>query len=144
MVEEPTEARRPRRRRTVKAIRHRAVDVGMVAQFDRFVAMSKEAGLAVQPQQASVRIAPPANRTRFLMYAAPEARDSGGGLRVWAGPQQFAEFFPHISEEKATDALGKYDDGFVAGEELDQRLDQIERFLTRRLSENSVLSDVRP
>ena len=130
-INEPTEASRPRRRYTVEAIRDRAVEVGVVVQFDRFVGMSKKAGLAVQPQRASVRIAPPANRTRFLMYAAPEARDSGGGLRVWAGPGQFAEFFPHINKKDATAALGRYEDGgFVAGVELDQRLDQIERFLT--------------
>ena len=139
-IEEPTEAPRPRRRYTVEAIRDRAVEVGVVAQFDRFVGMSKKAGLAVQPQRASVRIAPPANRTRFLMYAAPEARDSGGGLRVWAGPEQFAEFFPHISKKDATAALGRYEDGgFVAGKELDQRLEQIEQFLNenfRRLDDN--------
>lgn len=128
VVEEPTESPRPRRQYTVKAIRNEAINVGVVEQFDRFVAMSEEAGLAVQPQRWSVRIAPPADRRRFLMYAAPDRR---GGLGIWVGPATFAEFFPDISEEQATDALGTYDDGgFVAGVELDQRLDQIEQFLT--------------
>ena len=81
-----------------------------------------------------MRIAPPANRTRFLMYAQPRAGGSGGELGIWVGPKQFAEFFPHVSEEDAIDALGRYDAGaFLAGEALDKRLDQIERFLTDRL-----------
>ena len=108
-------------------------------QFDRFVNMALEAGLAVQPQRASVRIAPPTNRTRFLMYAQPRAGGSGGELGIWVGPKQFAEFFPHVDEETAIDALGRYDDGaFLAGEALDKRLDQIERFLTAKVQEPDV------
>ena len=82
-----------------------------------------------QPQRRSVRIAPPANRTRFLMYASPRAGAGGGGLSIWVGPKRFAEWFS-IDEDKATAALGKYDEGgFLGGKELDKRLDQIERFL---------------
>ena len=55
-----------------------AVHVGR--QFDRFVNMVQAAGLAVQPQRASVRIAPPKNRTRFLMYVQPHSGDGGGAL----------------------------------------------------------------
>ena len=105
-------------------------DVGVGEQFNRFVEMSEQAGLPVQPQRASVRIAPPANRTRFLMYAGPRAGASGGELGIWVGPRQFAEWFPHIDEEEATAALGKYGDGaYLAGEELNDQLKQIERFL---------------
>ncbi len=134
VVDEPTAPPPPRRRLTVESIRRRAVDVGVGKQFDRFVKMAEDAGLAVQPQPASVRIAPPANRTRFLMYAQPRAGGSGGELGIWVGPKQFAEFFPHVSEDDAINALGRYDDGaFFIGETLDRRLDQIERFLTDKV-----------
>ena len=139
VVDEPTKPPPPRRRLTVDPIRRWAVDVGVGKQFDRFVNMALEAGLAVQPQRASVRIAPPTNRTRFLMYAQPRAGGSGGELGIWVGPKQFAEFFPHVDEETAIDALGRYDDGaFLAGEALDKRLDQIERFLTAKVQEPDV------
>ena len=131
VIEEPAETPHERQRLTVEAIRQSAVDAGVAAQFDRFEKMSKAAGLAVQPQRASVRIAPPMNRTRFLMYAQPRAGSAGGELGIWVGPRQFAEFFDHVSEEDATDALGRYDDGgYLAGDALDERLDQIQRFLT--------------
>ena len=134
VVDEPTKPPASRRRLTVEAIHRWAVDVGVGKQFDRFVNMAMVAGLAVQPQRASVRIAPAANRTRFLMYAQPRAGGSGGELGIWVGPKQFAEFFPHVNEEDAIDALGKYDDGaFLAGEALDKRLDEIERFLTDKV-----------
>lgn len=134
VVEERTKPPSPGRRYTVEAIRRWAVDVGVEEQFDRFLKMAKEAGLAVQPQGASVRIAPAANRTRFLMYVQPRAGQSGGELGIWVGPKQFAEFFPHVREDDAIDALGAYDDGgYLSGEALDHRLDQIERFLTEKL-----------
>lgn len=133
VIEEPVEAPPQRRRLTVEAIRQRAVDAGVIPQFDRFVRISEAAGLAVQPQRASVRIAPPMNRTRFLMYAQPRAGSAGGELGIWVGPKQFADFFDHVSEEGATDALGRYDDGaYLSGDALDKRLDRIEQFLTEK------------
>ena len=130
VVDEPTEADGPNGY-AVETIRAYAEEVGVREQFDRFVKMSEEAGLPVQPQRASVRVAPPANRTRFLMYAGPRASASGGELGIWVGPGQFAEWFPHIDEDKAVAALGKYDDGaYLAGKALSDRLKQIERFLT--------------
>ena len=138
VVDEPTEPPPPSRRLTVEAIRRWAVDVGVGKQFDRFVNMAVEAGLAVQPQRASVRVAPPTNRARFLMYAQPRDGGGSGELGIWVGPKQFAEFFPHVNEEDAIDELGRYDDGsFLAGEALDKRLDQIERFLTGKLQQPS-------
>ena len=129
VVDEPTEPPVPRRRLTVDAIRRWAVDVGVGEQFDRFVRMAEAAGLAVQPQRASVRIAPPINRSRFLMYAQPHYGDHGGELRIHVGPKQFAEFFPHVDEREAIEALGKLDGACVGGETLDALLDRIERFL---------------
>ena len=111
--------------------------MGVGKQFDRFVNMALAAGLAVQPQRASVRVAPPTNRTRFLMYAQPNSGDSGGELRIHVGPKQFAEFFPHVDEREAIDALGKLDGACVGGEALDTLLDEIERFLTDKLQQPS-------
>ena len=119
-------------RYSVEAIHSMAIHLGVGNQLDRFVKMSERAGLRVQPQKKSVRIAPPTNRTRFLMYAGPQEGASGGELEIWLGPKAFAELFPHINEEEVTAALGKYEDGgTLAGEELNERLDQIENFLQK-------------
>lgn len=132
VVDEPTKPPAPRRRYTVDAIRDRASEAGVREQFDRFVQMSEQAGLPVQPQRASVRIAPPANRTRYLMYAGPRAGANGGGLEIWVGPERFAEWFSGIDEDEAVAALGRSEDGgYLAGDKLNERLDQIERFLTK-------------
>ena len=129
-VDEPERPPRPGRRLTVDAIRARAADAGVREQLDRFIEMSRRAGLAVQPHRRSVRIAPPSDRRRFLMYASPGARPSGGGLSIWVGPKRFADSFPDIDEEEATAVLGRYGDGgFLSGESLDKRLEQIEGFL---------------
>ena len=131
VVDEPTKPAPQKRRYTVETIRGLASEVGVREQFDHFVEMSEQAGLAVQPQRASVRIAPPANRTRFLMYARPHAGANGGELQIEVGPGRFAEWFPDIGEDEAATALGRYEDGaYLAGEKLDVRLKQIERFLT--------------
>ena len=135
VVDEPTEPPAPRRRLTVDAIRRSAVDVGVGQQFDRFVRMARQAGLAVQPQRASVRVAPPTNRTRFLMYAQPRLGEGGGELRIHVGPKQFAEFFSHIDEGEAIEALGSLDGKILGGQALDELLDQIERFLTDKLQQ---------
>ena len=131
VIDEPVKPSAPKQRRTVEAIRAMASEAGVVEQFDRFVQMSVQAGLPVQPQAASVRIAPPQNRTRFLMYAGPRAGANGGELGIWASPGRFAEWFSHIDEDQAVAALDSYDDGgYLAGDKLNERLDQIERFLT--------------
>ncbi len=73
VIDEPVKPSSPPRRFTVDAIRNLAADAGVGEQFDRFVDIAKAAGLPVQPQKSSVRIAPPTNRTRMLMYASPSA-----------------------------------------------------------------------
>ena len=82
-IDEPVKPPAPKRRYTVEAIRDLASQAGIREQFDRFVKMSEQAELPVQPQRASVRVAPPANRTRFLMYATPRAGANGGELGIW-------------------------------------------------------------
>ena len=140
VVKEPTprEPQAEQRKLTVEAIRKRAAAEGVAEQFDRFVKMSKDAGLAVQSQRASVRIAPPANRTRFLMYASPDS----GGLRVYTGPREFAEFYPkEITDDEAAEALGPDSPGgLLRGAELSARLDRIERFLIEKFPAEMVSS----
>ncbi len=126
VTEEQIEQRPRRPRRSVGGIHELARDAGVEAEFERFLKMSQKAGLAVQPYRWAVRIAPPANRTRYLMYARPE-RD---GIVLSAGPAEFAEFFPPLTEDEATTAIGPYERGVhLAGADLDARLDQIEAFL---------------
>ena len=126
VIEEQAEPPRPRPRLTVELIRRRAAEAGVAAQFERFVKMSENAGLAVQPQKQSVRIAPMANRTRYLMYARPES----GGIVLSAGATEFAEFFPRLTEEQAKAGISADRGGrHLSGAELDARLDQIEAFL---------------
>ncbi len=134
VVDEPAEPPAPRRKLTVEAIRRRAADAGVGEQFDRFVAMAKKAGLAVQPQPVSVRIAPPANRTRFLMYARPDFGDDGSKLHIGVGPKEFVEFFSDLDEREVVEALALDGSDWesTGGQELDATLDRIERFLTEK------------
>ena len=126
-VAEEGTRRAPRGRPTVKEIRARADEAGVAEPFDRFLGMAQRAGLKVQPHPLAVRIAPAGRRDRYLMYARPEA----GGIALSAGPAAFAEFFPPLTEDEATAALGPYEpEPRLAGAELDTRLDQIEAFLT--------------
>ena len=136
----------PRRKLTVEAIRRRAVDAGVVEQFDRFVAMVKRAGLAVQPQPLSVRIAPPANRTRFLMYARPDFDDDGGRLHIGVGPREFVEFFPDLDEREIVEALALSGSDWenAGGKELDATLDRIERFLMEKFPQRDTGGSWRP
>ena len=134
VVEESIKPPDPRPTWTVAKIRKIALKEGVVEQFDRFVGMSKDAGLAVQPQGASVRIAPPADRRRFLLYASPYR----GGMSIYTGPGEFAEFF-EVTQEDAAHALGPdTDGGFLAGAELEARLDRIEQFLTEQIQRQTV------
>ena len=121
----------PKRKYTVEAIRRQAEDAGVVEPFDQFVRMSEQAGLAVQPQRASIRIAPPQNRTRYLMYFHPYTDATSAGLWISVGGTQFLEFFPQIDEREAL-AVGHEKDGAkFSGQELEQRLDEIKEFLTK-------------
>ena len=119
--------RRAARQYSVEAIRQRAAEAGVQAQFDRLLEIVREADLHPRPYSLAVMIAPPANRTRYLMYARPEA----GGIVLSAGPEGFAEFFPPLTEDEATAAIGPYEHPapHLTGADLDARLDQIETFL---------------
>ena len=120
----PPRQRRPRR--TVDEIRELAREAGVEAQFNRFLKMSQDAGLALRPFTSAVMVAPPTARNRYLMLAKPER----AGIHMHAGPAKFAEFFPPLTEDDATAAIGPYDPrAHFIGADLDARLDQIEAFL---------------
>ncbi len=118
--------RQRRPRRTVDEIRELAREAGVEAQFNRFLKMSQDAGLALRPFTSAVMVAPPTARNRYLMLAKPER----AGIHMHAGPAKFAEFFPPLTEDDATAAIGPYDPrAHFTGADLDARLDQIEAFL---------------
>ena len=98
------------------------------------VKMVEKAGFSVQPQPLSVRIAPPANRTRFLMYARPDYGDAGGKLHIAIGPKEFVGFFADLDEREVVEAmaLSGSDWESAAGRGLDAILDRIKRFLTEK------------
>ena len=128
LIREATEedSRPERRRYSVEAIRQRAAEAGVEAQFDRFLAIVRVAGLYPRPYSLAVTIAPPANRTRYLMYARPEA----GDVVLSASPEAFAEFFPPLTPDEVSRRIGLPDEGVrLRGEDLDAALDQIEAFL---------------
>ena len=130
VVDEPARPSSPPRHFTVDAVRQRAVDAGVGRQFDRFVGIAEATGLKVKPNKLSVSIVPPANRTRMLIWAYPLASDGAGQLNFEVSPATFAEFFPHIDEREAADALSDLHKVYAGGDGLDALLDRIERFLT--------------
>lgn len=131
----------PQRKYTVEAIRRQAEDAGVVEPFDRFVSMSEQAGLAVQPQRASIRIAPPQNRTRYLMYVYPYTDATSAGLWISVGGTSFLEFFPQIDQRDALVVSHKVDGAKFSGKKLEQRLDEIEGFLTKNFPKANVDED---
>ena len=48
-------------------------------------------------------------------------------------PATFSEFFPHVDEREAADALSEFNKVYASGDELDAVLDRIERFLTEKV-----------
>lgn len=121
----------PKRKYTVEAIRRQAEDAGVAEPFDRFVRMSEQAGLAVQPQRASIMIAPPQNRTRYLMYFYPYTDATNAGLWISVGGTPFLEFFSEIDEREALEVSHEEVGAKFSGKKLEQRLDEIEEFLTK-------------
>jgi len=129
VIEEVTEPAPPKTKRTVEKIRQMAKDAGVEGQLKRFMQMSEEAGLAVVPQQMSIRIAPPSpHRRRYLMYASPYTDETTGigGMVISATGSEFIKYFPAIDQEKAKEF--KIDDRFTV-EKIEQALNRIRDFL---------------
>ena len=72
------------------------------------------------------------------MYARPHSGEDGGVLLIHVGPKEFAEFFRHINETEAIEDLKELDGKYLAGKDLDEALDQIERFLTDKVQQPTV------
>ncbi|MCY4219242.1 MAG: endonuclease NucS [Gammaproteobacteria bacterium] len=137
VIEEETKPDQQKSKRTVERIRQMAKDAGVGDQFDRFEKMSEEAGLSVQPQAMSIRIAPKVDRRRYLMYASPFTDEGTGGLVICATGSEFIKYFG-IDEEKAKnlDINGRF-----TGKEIDKPLNEIKTFL-EKIAENIRRSDL--
>lgn len=134
VIEEPVERPRPERKHTVEAVRKLAREAGVVEQLDRFMEMADQAGLAVQPQMTSIRIAPTKDKRRLLLYVEPmpDAKSAGNGkLHFYWAPDALKKYYG-IDEQEVEAGLGKLDDDRAAGgDRLEERLNQIQRFLTK-------------
>ena len=137
VIEEPVERPRPERKHTVDAVRKLAREAGVVEQLDRFMEMADRAGLAVQPQMTSIRISPTKDKRRLLLYAEPmpDAKSEGNGkLNFYWEPDALKKYYG-IDEQEVEAGLGKLDDDRAAGgDQLDQRLNEIEAFLNEHFS----------
>ncbi len=128
VIEELVDPAPPKRKYTVAAIRQMAADAGVAESFDAFVDMVEAAGLAVQPQKLSIRIAPPADRVRCLMYAQPFIDRMGNGvLRLCVYEEPLLEFYPTLDKGKVRTIDGQ---DYLTGQAMTRRLEEIRRFLT--------------
>ena len=136
VTEEQAEPQRPQSQYSIDPILHRANQVGVGEEFERFVTMSEEVGFRVQPRKYAVRIAAPQDGRYRLMYARPE----NDGLAVGVSPDKFAEFFAPLTEDAVAEAVGMDDDGVPkAGVDLDMRLNRIQVFL--RENQDKLMED---
>lgn len=126
VAEDQPEPQQSQPKYSIDAIRRSAEETGVGAQLDRFLELSADAGLRVQPRKYAVRIAVPTDARHRLMYARPET----DGLAVGVSPDKFAEFFPPLTQDDVARSVEMARDGVaLSGTELDARLDQIEAFL---------------
>ena len=96
VIEEAALSLRPKRRHTVEAVQELAREAGVEEQLNRFLAMTNEAGLAIQPQMTSIRIAPPKDRRWLLLYAEPipdEMVGNEGKMLFYWNSDAFKKFY---------------------------------------------------
>lgn len=132
VIEEAAPESRPKRKYTVEAVRELARKADVEKHLDRFLDMTSQAGLAIQPQMTSIRIAPQEDRRRLLLYVEPIPDDKGaneGKLLFYWDSHAFEEFFKIGEQEvrETFDELG--DERALSGEAIDKCLNQIQRFL---------------
>ena len=132
VIEEAASAFRQKRKYTVEAVRELARKADVKKQLDEFLDMASEAGLAIQPQMTSIRIAPQEDRRRLLLYVEPIADETGrkqGKMHFDWDPHAFKEFY-EISEQEVKEMVGELDDeSTLSGKAIDERLIRIQRFL---------------
>jgi len=77
--------------------------VGIGKNFQRILATANRIGLYPRPYRACIMYTPPFQRNRMLFTVWAEKQDEG--LRMYAGPEYFVEFYP-VSSDEASSSLG--------------------------------------
>jgi hypothetical protein len=122
---------------SVLALAERA---GLAGELRTIVATALELGLAARPRQASVMIAPAANRTRMLFTVWPQPSATGGRLSIYRWAAAISEFFPSVDEEEARWALGPDGYGSLEGDEVPGFLTRLRRLLGDAVGERPGLA----
>ena len=137
VIEESIQPPRPTPKHSVEKVRNLACKAGVREPLDRFIEMSRQAGLAVQPQQTSIRIAPANDKRWLLLYAEPirDTKNAGKGKLSFHWEVDAFKKFYGMDRQQVEEGLGRLDENRAAsGKALDERLNQIEQFL-KKLSE---------
>lgn len=97
------------RKNTVEQICVLADNAGVGERFREILAVANDLGLYPRPYKKSIMYTPPFQRNRMLFTVVAEKQNDG--LRMYAGPTEFAEFYP-VSEEEASSLLGMNNSGW--------------------------------
>jgi|TARA_B100001964_G_scaffold230299_1_gene283611 Holliday junction resolvase-like predicted endonuclease len=89
--------------RTIEEICELADDAGVGDSFREILTAANELGLYPRLYKKSIMYTPPFQRNRMLFTVW--AQKKGNGLHMYAGPSEFAEFYP-VTEEEASSLLG--------------------------------------
>ena len=89
---------------TLHELREKAAAAGIGDAFGILVDAGLKAGLHYRTYKNSIMFAPPNMRYRALFTIWAQPRD--GKVRAWVGNKVFEDFFPGISSEAASAALG--------------------------------------
>jgi len=106
---------------TVEKVFNLADSVGVGKSFRTILSTGQELGLYPRPYKRSIMYTPPFQRNRMLFTVWAEKRNNG--LRLYASPKEFAEFYS-VSEDEAATALQLVNSGW---QELNER--EVERFI---------------
>jgi len=106
---------------TVEKVCDLADSVGVGKSFRTILSYGQELGLYPRPYKKSIMYTPPFQRNRMLFTVWAEKRNNG--LRLYASPKEFAEFYS-VSEHEAATALQLVNSGW---QELNER--EVERFI---------------
>ena len=134
VIEEAASTSRQKRKFTVEAVRELARKADVEKELDKFLDMASKAGLAIQPQMTSIRIAPQEDRRWLLLYAEPIPDETGrkqGKMHFYCNSDAFKKFYG-IEEQEVEETIGKLDDErSLSVEAIDERLIRIQRFLEK-------------
>ena len=94
---EPTTVKKSR---TVEELCSRAEKHGIGHEFRLILEVARRHGIYPRPYTGSIMYTPPSNRTRML-FTVKTWTQSDGLLRLYVGPEAFAEFYPVEVDEVA-------------------------------------------